>query len=92
MPSLQMYVTSIMFGYFLRRLDNRFQLERSAGLLGQPDAKEEAISRLEKLFAQADSMEVSDSPDSAPVSEVSSASDESSSSGSLYLKELRSLS
>lgn len=65
---MQMYVTSIMFGYFLRRLDSRFQLERSAGLLGNVDPKEDAISRLERLFNQADSMELADSPDSPSAS------------------------
>ena len=68
---MQMYVTSIMFGYFLRRLDSRFQLERSAGLLGEPDSKEEAISRLERLFNQADNLDMSDSPDTATPSEAS---------------------
>ena len=68
---MQTYVTSIMFGYFLRRLDNRFQLERSAGLIGEPDSKEEAISRLERLFNQADSLDLSNSPDSATPSEPS---------------------
>ena len=80
MSSLQIYVTSIMFGYFLRRLDSRFQLERSAGLIGEPDNKEEAISRLERLFNQADNFEVSSSPDSAAPSESSSASTSEASS------------
>lgn len=72
-----MYVTSIMFGYFLRRLDSRFQLERSAGLLGAPDEKEEAISRLERLFNQADSLDLTDNPDIASPSEASSTSSSS---------------
>lgn len=63
-----MYVMSIMFGYFLRRVDKRFQLERSAGLLDQADSKVEALNRLERLFNDADSMEVASSPDSAPGS------------------------
>jgi hypothetical protein len=40
-----------MFGYFVRRVDKRFQLERSLGVL--PQNKEEAVARLERLFAQA---------------------------------------
>jgi len=84
LQAVQMYVTSIMFGYFLRRLDSRFQLERSAGLLGQVDPKEDAISRLERLFNQADSMELADSPDSPSASyrDTGSSGTSSSDSGS----------
>ena len=39
-----------MFGYFVRRVDKRFQLERSLGLL--PQNQEEAVARLERLFSQ----------------------------------------
>lgn len=39
-----------MFGYFVRRVDKRFQLERSLGLL--PQNTEEAVARLERLFSQ----------------------------------------
>jgi hypothetical protein len=39
-----------MFGYFLRRVDKRFQLESSLGILSEP---EDAVARLERLFAQA---------------------------------------
>lgn len=66
-----MYVTSIMFGYFLRRVDNRFQLERSAGIFDGEDAKEEAVNRLERLFNQADSMDMSEAPDSPSTSSSS---------------------
>ena len=45
-----MYAASIMFGYFVRRVDKRFQLERSLGLL--PQNQEEAVARLERLFSQ----------------------------------------
>ena len=41
-----------MFGYFLRRVDKRFQLERSLGTL--PLSRDDAVARLEKLFAMAD--------------------------------------
>lgn len=40
-----------MFGYFVRRVDKRFQLERSLGLL--QEAPEDAVKRLERLFSQA---------------------------------------
>jgi hypothetical protein len=84
---LQMYVTSIMFGYFLRRLDSRFQLERSAGLLGMVDPKEDAISRLERLFNQADSMELADSPDSPSTSSRDTSSSGTSTSDSgMYIE------
>ena len=39
-----------MFGYFVRRVDKRFQLERSLGML--PQNTEEAVARLERLFSQ----------------------------------------
>ena len=51
----QVYAASIMFGYFLRRVDTRFQLERSLGTL--PISKDDAVERLEKLFAMADADE-----------------------------------
>lgn len=49
----QVYAASIMFGYFLRRVDKRFQLERSMGTM--PIDREDAVKRLEKLFSLADS-------------------------------------
>ena len=39
----------MMFGYFLRRVDQRFQLEKALGTL--PLSKEDAVARLERLFA-----------------------------------------
>ena len=48
--TVQVYAASIMFGYFVRRVDKRFQLERSLGLL--PQNQEEAVTRLERLFSQ----------------------------------------
>lgn len=69
-----MYVMSIMFGYFIRRVDKRFQLERSAGLLEdleRPQQDTEALSRLERLFNDADSLESAESPDSVSASRSS---------------------
>lgn len=40
----------MMFGYFVRRVDKRFQLERALGLL--QEAPEDAVKRLERLFSQ----------------------------------------
>lgn len=41
-----------MFGYFLRRVDTRFQLESALGMLDDSSSQEEAVARLERLFAQ----------------------------------------
>jgi hypothetical protein len=48
---VQVYAASIMFGYFLRRVDTRFQLESALGVLDER-SQEEAVARLERLFAQ----------------------------------------
>ena len=40
-----------MFGYFLRRVDSRFQLERSLGTLAE--SPEDAVARLNRIFQQA---------------------------------------
>lgn len=55
----QVYAASILFGYFLRRVDSRFQLTRKLGML--PELEEDAVARLERLFALAD--EVTDGSD-----------------------------
>ena len=47
---MQVYAASVMFGYFLRRVDTRFQLSKQLGVL--PEAQEDAVARLERLFAQ----------------------------------------
>ncbi|KAG2482952.1 hypothetical protein HYH03_018129 [Edaphochlamys debaryana] len=82
----QVYAASVMFGYFLRRLDSRFQLDRALGTL--PLSKEDAVERLERLFALAQDPEESDNPDYAEPPTVdlgntpsSSASSSSSTSG-----------
>ena len=48
--NVQVYAASIMFGYFLRRVDTRFQLSRRMGLLAE--STEDTVARLERLFAQ----------------------------------------
>lgn len=45
---LQVYMFSAMFGYYLRRVDQRFQLAKSAGFV--PENPEDAVQRLERLF------------------------------------------
>ncbi|GLI59000.1 hypothetical protein VaNZ11_000823 [Volvox africanus] len=64
----QVYAASVMFGYFLRRVDQRFQLEKALGTL--PLSKEDAVARLERLFAAAEDVERSDNPDFAEVTTV----------------------
>lgn len=58
-----MYAASIMFGYFVRRVDRRFQLERGMGML--PEQQEDPVARLERLFSEADQMELVTDPDVA---------------------------
>ena len=41
-----------MFGYFVRRVDKRFQLERQLGL--RDDEQKDAVARLERMFNTAD--------------------------------------
>jgi hypothetical protein len=48
LQAAQVYAASVMFGYFLRRVDARFQLERTLGTL--PRSAEESVRALEALF------------------------------------------
>ena len=48
LQAAQVYAASVLFGYFLRKVDSRFQLERSARTLPG-----DAVARLEALFAAA---------------------------------------
>lgn len=81
----QVYAASVMFGYFLRRVDKRFQLEKALGMLVGPEAQDDAVARLERLFSEADDSETTQDPDSPPPSytvyEVSS-DDQAESGGS----------
>jgi hypothetical protein len=74
LQAAQVYAASIMFGYFLRRVDSRFQLAKQMGVL--PEDPEDAVARLEKLFAMADSVESSDDPDAAVPPEPMPGSEE----------------
>ena len=77
-----MYAASIMFGYFVRRVDRRFQLERSLGMLA--DDKEEAVARLERLFSNADEFEIAEDPDSVPSSPGTSEAGSDASDGGAF--------
>lgn len=52
LQAAQVYAASIMFGYFVRRVDKRFQLERQLGL--RDDEQKDAVARLERMFNTAD--------------------------------------
>ena len=78
LQAAQVYAASIMFGYFVRRVDKRFQLERQLGLIEEPQA--DAVARLEKLFNTASDPE--DLDDAArPSTSDSSSSATSSTAG-----------
>jgi len=66
----QIYAASVMFGYFLRGVDKRFQLERALGLISEVDLTD-AASRLEKLFHETANLESVDNPDVASSSKES---------------------
>lgn len=75
-----------MFGYFIRRVDKRFQLERQLGLLD--DQQADAVARLERMFNAASEGEqdldrpASPSESASPSTSASDASGASSSSTS----------
>jgi hypothetical protein len=55
LQAAQVYAASVMFGYFLRRVDARFQLEKAMGLLN--DKNSDAVEKLENIFNQASAVE-----------------------------------
>merc|ERR1719515_141100 len=55
LQAAQVYAASVMFGYFLRRVDARFQLEKAMGLLNEVNS--DAVERLESIFGQASAAE-----------------------------------
>ena len=67
LQSAQVYAASIMFGYFLRRVDSRYQLSKQVGTL--PESREDAVARLERLFASAEEYPV-DPDDAQGASEI----------------------
>ncbi|KAH7616359.1 hypothetical protein Ndes2526B_g08489 [Nannochloris sp. 'desiccata'] len=64
LQAAQVYAASIMFGYFLRRVDSRFQLAKQIGMV--PESPEDAVARLERLFAMADEVDSPLDPDAPP--------------------------
>jgi len=80
LQAAQVYAASTMFGYFLRKVDSRFQLAKSLGVL--PESPEDAVHRLEKLFSMADDMERSGDPDTASNSKEGDNNGTASSSSS----------
>lgn len=78
----QVYAASVMFGYFIRRVDKRFKLAQSFGML--PDDQQDAAQALEKLFneaASAASVDDLDTPSPSSSSSSSSSSSDASASG-----------
>ena len=63
LQAAQMYAASIMFGYFLRKADKRFSLDRAMGTL--PLNPEESARALEALFESASAMDSVDEADAA---------------------------
>ncbi|CAG9462242.1 unnamed protein product [Pedinophyceae sp. YPF-701] len=56
LQAAQVYAASVMFGYFVRQVDKRFQLDRALGTLPEPPIEQptnaEAVMRLERLFQE----------------------------------------
>ena len=57
LQAAQMYAWSVMFGYFLRRVEARFKLERALGGGALPRSQEESVAALEALFNAASAEE-----------------------------------
>ena len=59
LQAAQMYAWSVMFGYFLRRVEARFRLERALGgsALQRAQSQEESVAALEALFNAASAEE-----------------------------------
>lgn len=66
LQAAQMYAASIMFGYFLRKADKRFSLDRAMGTL--PLNPMESAQALESLFNSASAMDSMDEADGTTAS------------------------
>jgi len=77
LQAAQVYAASIMFGYFVRRVDKRFQLERQLGL--RDDEQKDAVARLERMFNTAgeEQQDRSATPSSSSSPSTSGASESS---------------
>lgn len=82
LQAAQVYAASIMFGYFLRRVDARFQLAKQLGVL--PETQEDAVARLERLFSMVDAE--SGDPDVAAPPEPGTPQTEAESASSALVK------
>eukprot|EP00238_Polyblepharides_amylifera_P007005 CAMPEP_0196574708 /NCGR_PEP_ID=MMETSP1081-20130531/4361_1 /TAXON_ID=36882 /ORGANISM="Pyramimonas amylifera, Strain CCMP720" /LENGTH=421 /DNA_ID=CAMNT_0041892805 /DNA_START=128 /DNA_END=1393 /DNA_ORIENTATION=- len=69
LQAAQVYAASVMFGYFLRRVDRRFQLEKAVGTLKR-HTQEDDLKTLEAMFSSAESGAIN--PDYPPVGEEGS--------------------
>ena len=65
LQAAQVYAASIMFGYFVRRVDKRFQLDRAFGTLPQ-NPMDSAIA-LENVFNAASAMDSMDEAEDDPT-------------------------
>lgn len=74
-----MYAASVLFGYFLCRVDRRFQLDASMGFAQTLD---DPVQRLEELFRSAHDYDESGDPDSVIIDTDQKGGSESSRSGS----------
>merc|ERR1719352_1170496 len=90
LQAAQMYAASIMFGYFLRKADKRFSLDRAMGTL--PLNPEQSARSLEALFESASAMDSVDEADADAAPFVGGASEDfatstASADGKLTLKQ-----
>ena len=90
LQAAQMYAASIMFGYFLRKADKRFSLDRAMGTL--PLNPEQSARSLEALFESASNMDSVDEADADAAPFVGGASEDfatstASADGKLTLKQ-----
>lgn len=77
----QVYAASVMFGYFIRRVDKRFQLDRQLGLLD--DQQADAVAKLERMFSAAsEEQQDPDRPATPSGSSSPSTSDDSGAASS----------
>ena len=67
LQAAQVYAASVMFGYFLRRVDKRFQMEKQFGTFKK--STDETVAMLEELFARSKSLDELDGEDSAGLSD-----------------------
>lgn len=72
LQAAQMYAWSVMFGYFLRRVEARFLLERSFGGGALPRSQADSVAALEALFNAAPAEEPAAAAAAAPAPKAAS--------------------